>query len=280
MKFKAKCVIQVVFVIIVSHLLFSCGGEEKQVKDIIAEVNKAYITGSEIEARIPDNLTDDMKAALKRKFMDEWIEREIFYQTAVKEDMKLSDDELQMIDNYRKELLVQKYLNKYVNKTYHILDREVEEYYKNNKEEFKWYADHVHIIHLVVKSYDASLFKEISQSKNLLTIIEKNYFDQQSSLENPIGDLGYVKLDELPAELKNAIKGMRTGDISKQIKSEYGYHFIQLLDFQRAGTWKEMDLVKEEIIRRIKLQKRKKEIEELKNKLRVEFSIQTHLSKL
>jgi hypothetical protein len=270
----------IVLMISLFPLLYMCGGEEKQEEDIIAEVGKAYITGSEIEQRIPDNLADDMKVALKRKYMDEWIEREIFCQTAVKEDVELSPDEEKMIDNYRKELLVQKYLSKYVNKTYHVLDREVEEYYKNNKEEFKWYADHVHIIHLVVKSYDASLFREISQSKDLLAIITKNYFDQQSSLENPIGDVGYVQVDELPAELQKAIKGMRTGDISKQIKTEHGYHFIQLLDFQRADTWKEMELVKEEIIRRIKLQKRKQEIEDLKNKLRVNFSIQTHLSKL
>jgi hypothetical protein len=280
MKFKPKFFISITFIGIIAVFLCTCGGEEKQVADIIAEVNQAYITSSEIEKRIPSNLSDDMKVALKRKFMDEWIEREIFFQAALREDITLTENEVQMIEDYKKELLVQKYLNKYVDKNYRVLDREVEEYYRQNKEEFKWSADHVHIIHLVVKSYDAVLFKEISQTKDLLAVIKKNYLDQQSTQEIPVGDLGYVVLDELPQEFKKVIKSMRTGDISKRIKTKYGYHFIQLLNTQRTDTWKEMDLVKEEIVRRIKLQKRSEEIEHLKNKLRVDFSIQTYLSKL
>lgn len=280
MKFKFKSIIWITGYSLIGYLFIQCSGEEKPVNDIIAEVNESYITGTEIEKHIPDNLSSDMKIALKRKFMDEWIEREIFYQAAMEEDVELSEEEMRMITDYRKDIIVQKYLDKYVNKKYHVLDREVEEYYKKNKEEFKWSGDHVHIIHLLVKNYDATLFKEISQSNDLNAIITKNYLDQQSNLENPIGDLGYVKVDELPAELKNVIRKMRTGDISKQIKTESGYHFIQLLDYQRSNTWKEIELVKEEIVRRIQLQKRNKEIEDLKNKLRVNFSIQTYLSKL
>ena len=177
MKFRITSILRTVLFMVLPYLFLRCSGEEKQVQDIVAEVNEAFITSSEIEKNIPDNLTKDMKVALKRKFIVDWNEKENFFQSALKQDIELSEDELGMFENYRKQMLVQKYLSKYVNKNYNVLDREVEEYYKKNKEEFKWSGDHVRIIHLVVKNYDASLFREISQSNDLLAIITKNYLD-------------------------------------------------------------------------------------------------------
>ena len=64
------------------------------------------------------------------------------------------------------------------------------------------------------------------------------------------------------------------------IQTDLGYHYIQLLDYQKSGSFKDLDIVREEIIHRIQIQKRKTEIEEHKKKLRENYTIQTDLSKL
>jgi parvulin-like peptidyl-prolyl isomerase len=73
---------------------------------------------------------------------------------------------------------------------------------------------------------------------------------------------------------------MKTGNISGPIKTRYGYHYIQLLDKQKKGTIKELDIVRNEIIIRLQLTKRNEEIDKLKNTLRSRFTIQTDLSKV
>jgi len=73
---------------------------------------------------------------------------------------------------------------------------------------------------------------------------------------------------------------MKTGTISRPIKSEYGYHYVQLLDLQKPDAIKDLEIVRDEIILRIKIEKRNSEIGRLKQQLRADFSIQTDLSKL
>ena len=73
---------------------------------------------------------------------------------------------------------------------------------------------------------------------------------------------------------------MKTGNIFGPLKTIYGYHYIQLLDFQKKGDIKDLDLARNEIEMRIQLIKRNEEIDNLKETLRSRFTIQTDLSKL
>ena len=63
----------------------------------------------------------------------------------------------------------------------------------------------------------------------------------------------------------NVIKRMKTGAISSPISSDQGYHFIQLLDIRSKGDIQDQELVQDEIILRLKKEKRQ---------------IQTYLSKV
>lgn len=263
---------------LVLYLLSGCISEGEDKKDVVAQVNLAQITNAELEASLPDITSPEAKLALKRNLMETWIENEIFYQSAIKEGLSLTDSEKMMVKNYEKQLLVEKYLEKYLNINYHVLDQEIEDYYDKHKQEFIWKDEYVHIIHLLVETEDRTINDEIRKSKNLLEVIKNNYFDQQSTPERPIGDLGYVKLNEFPSRLVNIIKTTKTGSIRGPIKTDLGYHYFQLLDVQKAGATKDLDIVKDEIILRIKISKRSNELESLKQKLRSNFDIQTDLN--
>jgi len=260
--------------------LFSCAPEDEVKKDVVAQVNLAQVTDTELESIIPPTTPTEVKVALKRKLMEKWIEEEIFYQTALRDGISLSDDEQSMIDNYKKNLVIKKFLEKKLNINYRVLDQEIEDYYVRYKKEFVWDDTYVHIIHLVMDAEDKAISDEIRKNKSLLEVIKNNFFDQQSSEQRPIGDLGYVKLNELPDRLAKRINSMKTGTISRPIKSEYGYHYVQLLDLQKPDAIKDLEIVRDEIILRIKIEKRNSEIGRLKQQLRADFSIQTDLSKL
>jgi parvulin-like peptidyl-prolyl isomerase len=269
-----------IFLLIPVLLIVSCGTKSDTDTGVVAQVNDAVMTNDELEEAISNAPSPDIKMALKRKLMEKWIEDEIFYQAAMEDGVTLTHYEETLVQNYRKRLIIEKYLKKYINKNYRVLDREIEDYYDMNKREFIWDETYVHIIHLVLENREQVIDKEIRSSKNLMEVIQKNFFDQKSTRERPIGDLGYVKLADLPDDLSRQIKNMKTGMIRGPIKTSLGYHYIQLLDLQKPGQTKDMELVRDEIVHRLQIQKRKNEIEDLKGKLRENYTIQTDLSKL
>ena len=261
-------------------LAAGCSREDNNKRDVVAQVNTAMITSSELEEAIPQDITNEVKLALKRNLMEKWIEDEIFYQTAVEEGLSLTEKEKIQIRNYERSLLIKKFLESHLSDNFKILDQEIEDYYNVHKKEFTWDDEYVHIIHLVMDNDDAGIRTEIRGSKDLLDVIRKNFLDQQTTLERPIGDIGYQKLNEFPDEIVKRIKSMRTGNISGPLKTKYGYHYIQLIDRQNKGDTKELDLVRGESIMRLQLSKRNEAIENLKRELRPRFTIQTDLSKV
>ena len=261
-------------------LITGCTNKSNSKGNVVAQVNEAQITNIELEAAIPEGSSPEVKLALKRNLMEKWIEEEIFYQVALEEGLSLSEQEMLLVKNYEKRLLVQKYIDTRLSPNYRILDQEVEDYYNKHQREFVWDDETVHIIHLVLDNDDSAIKSEIRQSKDLMEVIKKNFFDQQSTPERPIGDLGYQKLSEFPNTIQRRIRNLKTGNISGPLKTKYGYHYIQLLDFQKKGAIKDLDLARHEIYMRLQFFNRNEEIKNIKQSLRSGFTIQTDLSKL
>jgi len=261
-------------------LITGCTNKNESKTNVVAQVNAAQMTDNELESSIPEGSSAEIKLALKRNLMEKWIEEEIFYQVAMDEGFSLSETEKLLVKNYEKRLLIQKYIDTRISHNYRILDQEVEDYYNKHKREFVWDDETVHMIHLVLENDDSAIKTEIRQSKDLMDVIKKNFFDQQSTPERPIGDLGYQKLSEFPNLIQRRIRNLKTGNISGPIKTNYGYHYIQLLDYQKKGAVKDLDLARDEIYMRLQLLKRNEEIKNLKQNLRSKFTIQTDLSKL
>ncbi len=268
------------FLISTGILISGCTNKSNSKGNVVAQVNEAQITNTELEAAIPEGSSPEVKLALKRNLMEKWIEEEIFYQVALEEGLSLSEQEMLLVKNYEKRLLVQKYLDTRLSYNYRILDQEVEDYYNKRQREFVWDDETVHIIHLVLDNDDSAIKSEIRQSKDLMEVIKKNFFDQQSTPERPIGDLGYQKLSEFPNTIQRRIRNLKTGNISGPLKTNYGYHYIQLLDYQKKGAIKELDLARDEIYMRLQFLNRNEEIKNIKQSLRSGFTIQTDLSKL
>jgi parvulin-like peptidyl-prolyl isomerase len=269
-----------VFLTFLLSVTFTCQPQDKEDENIIAQVNDAYITKDDLERRVPEDTEEELKIALMRQFMEQWVEEEILYQTALSEDVKFSEKQRKLIQDYERRLLIQLFIEEKINKPYRILDKEIEDFYNQNKDEFVWDEDHAHLIYLIIDNRDNKIFAEIRKSNNLMDIIKSYFFEMQSTPTRPNGDLGYVKVKDLPEKIIQKIKYMRTGSISQPVKMEDGYHFVQLLDFQKAGNQQNIEIVRDEIILRLKIIHRKQELANLKNNLRTNFKIQTDISKL
>ena len=261
-------------------IFMACGQNHELPPDLVAQVNDAYLIKENLNNRVPDDLPAETQLSMKKMMIKQWVEDEIVYQSAINEGVTWDENDLFLIENYKKSLLIQKYLDNKLNKNFRISEKEMEDFYNNNKKEFIRKKDEAHIIHLFIEKRDNAIFNEIEESKNLSEIIDKYYFNVRSTVESPNGDLGYVSIDALPEIIQSAVKRQKTGTISSPLRSKDGYHFIQLMDIQKAGTQIDLELVKDDIVLRLKWQKREQEKERLMDELRGKFQVQTYLSKV
>ncbi len=260
-------------------ILASCENGPQVPPDMLAQVNDAFLVKDQLNAQVPVGFSDEERLALKRTLIKKWVNDEIVYQTALAEGMQLTPRQKEMVEQYRKALLAESFLDSRLNKNYRIAQKQIEDYYDEHKAEFVRSADEVHVVHLFVENRDRAIFKEIGESKDLLAIIKKYYFNTRSSEIMPNGDLGYVERSVLPSFIEKAVKRLKTGAISPPIKVKEGYHFVQLLDAAKKGSIRDLDLVKDQIVLRLKWQKRQQEHERLLDEWKQKFQIQTYLSK-
>ncbi|HGY56623.1 MAG TPA: hypothetical protein ENK44_13015 [Caldithrix abyssi] len=271
---------KIICLLVVLIFLVQCKQEKEIPREFVAQVNDQYLLNKHLQYSVPPGLDEETAFALKSTIISRWVEDEVLYQTAVAEGMTLSDKEKHLLHEYEKSLYIQKYLTRKLDRDYRISEKEIEDYYDDHVDEFKRSEDEVHIIHLLMEQRDNAIFKEIRQAKDLNEIIRKYYFDEKSTPEQPNGDLGYVKVSSLDERFVKTIKRLKTGSITKPIKTDQGYHFIQLLDWQKKGTTIDLDLVRDEIILRLKRLKREEERQRLLRELKEKAQIQTYLSKI
>lgn len=137
----------------------------------------------------------------------------------------------QAIENYRRNLMREKYLN---DKVYaKITDKDaLNEYNKlisnlNNKEERK-------IKHILVENEDEidRVRRNVLRTGNFEKIAKEKSIDTASG-ENG-GDIGYVLKEELVPEFGDMAFILKIGEISKPVKTQYGWHIIKVEDVRPA----------------------------------------------
>jgi parvulin-like peptidyl-prolyl isomerase len=263
-----------------AYVFVFCNGGNKPPEEFVAQVNNEYLLNAQLNHQAPKFLDPESRFSLKKELITEWVNKEIFYQAALSEGQKLNDWEQYQVESYRKDLLIRKYLNHKMRKDFPVSDRDIENYYEEHKEEFKRSEEEVHVVHLLIENRDRAIFNEISKTESLQAIIEKYYFNEKSTEIMPNGDLGYIPVSSLPNTFIRRIKKMKTGSVSSAIKTDNGYHFLQLNDWAKKGTYKSIDIVEKQIKFRLIREKRETYKQNLLETLKSEAQVQTYLSKI
>lgn len=87
------------------------------------------------------------------------------------------------------------------------------------------------------------------------------------------GDLGFFPRHQMVPAFSEVAFEMEPGDISEPVRSQFGFHVIQLVDVQEGGE-AEFDDVRSEIELQLKHQKRQEVFQEFLEKLKEEVQIQ------
>lgn len=155
---------------------------------------------------------------------------------------------------------------------------EVKKYYDEHKAEFTVTPEQRHAAHILIaagaqaseaekkvaREKAESILKEVKQSPEKFAELARKYSADPGSAANG-GDLGFFAQGMMVKPFEDAAFGLRPGEISAVVQSEFGFHIIKLLEV-KAGKAKSFDEVKSDIARKLKLQKGSEKFAELADK--------------
>ena len=133
------------------------------------------------------------------------------------------------IDDVKKDLTVQVQLEKLMESRITITDKEVEEYFAANSEQFAA-AEQVKASHILVDSEEKALAVKqlLAEGKDFADLAKEYSTDTSNNQQG--GDLGLVKRGDMVAEFEEAAFALAAGEISEPVKTEFGYHIIKVTE--------------------------------------------------
>jgi len=276
----------------------------------IAEVNKSGITSNQLQSAflnaisryddaVLSSLDQSAIVSFKKNILNQLIDYELLYQQAQKEKVKISNDEINLEidkikDNFsspeefnealkannitlvrlkediKRQLMINSILEETRNQV-SISDKELLEYYNENKENFLE-PEQVHARHILVETEEAA--------NNLLLQLKEGLTDfAELAKEKSIGpsapsggDLGFFARGQMVKEFEDAAFSLEPGEISGVVQTQFGYHIIKCEEKKEeySPTFEE---AKERISNALKYQRENEAISALISKLREEAVI-------
>ncbi|WIF95383.1 peptidylprolyl isomerase [Caminicella sporogenes] len=205
----------------------------------------------------------------KRLLLNDLINEELFYLGA-KESGYENDKEFQEQLEQMKANLLKQYALKKLLEDVEVTEEELLDYYNQNKNYFKT-PESVRASHILVDTEEKAndILEELNKGLSFESAAEK--YSKCPSKTNG-GDLGYFTRGRMVPEFEKASFEMEKGEISKPVKTQFGYHIIKLIDKKEESISKFEDVknrLKEQLLMNKQRQVYLNRVNELKKKYEV-----------
>ncbi len=211
-------------------LLLGCS--KKEDGKVLVNMDGDTITLQEFNQEL-DKIPANMKMLVvsqsgKRQFLDRYIVKKLLLKEAKKENIEKEKDFEDRLSEIREQLLIESLLKKKLATNLNVSEDEIKKYYETNKDKFKK-GPEVDTRQILVKTEkEAKEIRARLEKGEDFTELAKRYSIDPSA-KGTGGEIGYHgKGTLLPEYEAVAFKMTKVGQISQPVKSQLGYHIIQL----------------------------------------------------
>lgn len=266
--------------------LVSCQKQEEQPLPPLLEVGQRQLTlrqfNQELQETYPDisALTNQEQLQLKEQLLKQLIDRELILGEANRLNVQITPDELdaaraEVRGNYSEEeftkvleqtgstpdswitalklrLLTTKVSTVALTSEVQVSDKEIESYYKKQREEFRRPVE-IRARQMLFKTRDEAnkVVKLLKEGGDFATLAREH--SQSPDRENG-GALGYVSAGQLPLEFDKVLFKLPVRQVSEPVESPYGFHLF-LVERKRKAGLRPYAAVKDEIAAKLYQQK-------------------------
>lgn len=230
-------------IILVLVFTTSCQKRVLPSGDVVARVGKSTLTREAAQKQLHKTpMSDaDLESVVIR-----WLDDELLYQAALKEHYDKDQNLKAALEDYRRRLIGQAYLNGLIQKRISITPSEIESYYQKNRSSFKRVNNEALILHFLVPTK--------KEAQKILSTLKKGETNKNYSLLLDKYGVQPVVVTEnhLINELNSALfinKSKRT--LVGPIRTDSGYHVLKVIEKYPRGSVKNLVDVYDEIQQRL-----------------------------
>ncbi|MBL7958801.1 peptidyl-prolyl cis-trans isomerase [bacterium] len=271
MKFQITSYLLLIFSSAVVNI--ACNAPENK---FIAKIGNAELTETVVDSALRTDIR--LQEEARQDYIQNWINSESLYQKAIREGYDKDPSYQRQVENMRRELLIQSFIENEIEKNVTITPKESEDYYAQNRNSFVYPEDHVKVQYFLTLDKLRSK-KMASEFLSMSRLRKKDFMElvsQAAADSDIVGATDFQtrnKFEDRVAKqvfLKNA-----TDEIIGPILTRHGYYsFWYVVEIRPKGTYKPFSEVSLEIESRLKVIKRKQKTKELMDKTRQEMNIE------
>jgi peptidyl-prolyl cis-trans isomerase C len=212
-------------------LLFGCGKKEEGGK-VLATIDGEKITIEEFNKEL-DRIPANMKMLVltqsgKQSFLDRYIVKRLLMDEAKKENIEKDKEFQDRLVDIKEQLLIESLLKKKVSTNVNQSEEQLKDYYEKNKDKFKT-GQEVDTRQILVKTEQEAkeIRAKLDKGEDFADLARK--FSIDPSAKTTGGAIGFHAKGTLVPEYEAvAFKLTKAGQISPPVKTQLGYHIIQL----------------------------------------------------
>ena len=257
-----------VSIIIAALLVCSCTLFESVTKgEKVAQIGRAALYKTDIEKIIPKGISSQDSVALVKQYIDSWAIKQLMLQKAEEQLPKGDKDVAQLLEDYRMQLLVFRYENKFIEERLDTIVSvaEREEYYNAHQSNFegKNGVFKGRLVKMQNSSPNLQVMRKLAQGREIddLEALEQLAYNsayKYSNYNNNWVDLGVVAR-EVGVSIMELQQVLAKQNVVAEVKDTVYTNLLQVLEYIAPGEITPFEYNSEKI-KEIIISRRKQEL--------------------
>jgi len=211
-------------IIVLSLLVVGCNEKQPEIK--LAEIEEISINSIDFlaeldKAKMKYNLPDN--GMVRKNILTKMINNKVFLLEAKRLGFDNDATAEQQFEKINIQNLLDEYTKREIYTDIDLSEENIKKLYVQN--EIKIKARH---LYGPTKKEADSLYKLLEKGKTFSELARNVFNDPE--LKETGGDLGYFNITDMELEFSKVVSNMRIGEISKPVKTNYGYSIIKVDD--------------------------------------------------
>ncbi len=151
------------------------------------------------------------------------------------------------LEAFREQLRLNLYVQKILGPQVQVTDKTVQDYYKENKQQFST-PEELHVWRVVTddQTKATAAAKELTGGAKLDAVIKK-YGSKKPNLAEQSADLGFAQVQQLPPDVAMAVANLRPGQVSDPAPTQDGGFSVLKMVARRGGQAKPLTEVRVQV---------------------------------
>ncbi len=247
------------------YLTFSfCGFFEKDTP--VASVEGVKLSAEQVLLNDIARNDDGINTRELLKYLNSWVDKELLFQEAVKQNVTLLPRMEFELEQLRKSMIINIFIKERIDNIISISEEEIEQYYNDNPDEFMAASDYYRFegIKTENENFADVLQRELNNKVSIVTLYDRN--PDQCTILNP--GRTYIAESILPPAVITELNKNTAKTRFLRFALENEILFVKLVDAIKQGEIKNLDFVRSEIHSKLLHKKKQDKYSELVSRLR------------